>query len=147
MGGSRPATNLTLVTDQGPISTIAIGQRLTISGTGFAPYSTVAITVYSAPAVLTTVTADGNGEFSVPVTVPADLPVGEHSFVALGTDPGGATHALKLELTVAPAAAPATPSGPATTLPVTGSALTRMILVGLALVIAGAAARSVRQEP
>ncbi|GAA3452178.1 fibronectin type III domain-containing protein [Dactylosporangium matsuzakiense] len=137
-----PATNLTLVTDQGPISTIQLGKRLTISGTGFAPYSTVTITVYSAPAVLTTVTADANGAFSVPVTVPADLPVGEHSFVALGTDPGGAVHALKLALTVAAAAPPA----PApTTLPVTGLALAQMVLAGLALVLAGAAARSVRQ--
>jgi hypothetical protein len=128
-----PDTNLTLVTDQGPISSIEVGKRIVITGTGFAPYSTVTVTIYSAPTVLATVTADGSGAFSVPVTVPTDLPAGEHSFVALGTDANGAQHALKLALTVA--AAPPAPTG---TLPVTGLALLHLVLTGLALVLAGA---------
>ncbi|WP_433046412.1 fibronectin type III domain-containing protein [Dactylosporangium sp. CS-033363] len=133
-----PDTNLTLVTDQGPISSIEVGKRIVITGTGFAPYSTVTVTIYSAPTVLTTVTADASGSFSVPVTVPADLPAGEHSFVAVGTDANGAQHALKLALTVAPAAAVTSPPAPSGTLPVTGLALMHLVLTGLALVLAGA---------
>ncbi|WP_433205754.1 fibronectin type III domain-containing protein [Dactylosporangium sp. CS-047395] len=136
-----PDTNLSLVTDQGPISTIEVGKRIVITGTGFAPYSTVTVTIYSAPTVLATVTADASGSFSVPVTVPTELPAGSHSFVALGTDPNGAQHALKLALTVAPAAAVTSPSAPPGTLPVTGLALLHLLLTGLALLLVGAAIR------
>ncbi|WP_433076804.1 fibronectin type III domain-containing protein [Dactylosporangium sp. CA-052675] len=139
-----PDTPLTLATDQGPAGTVPPGKRIVVTGHGFAPYSTVTVTVYSTPTVLTTVTADANGDFSAPVTVPADLPAGEHAFVALGTGPDGTAHTLKLALTVRPAAAtpPATPPAPAPgTLPVTGAALSLMLLTGLGLVLAGATVR------
>ncbi|WP_433616368.1 fibronectin type III domain-containing protein [Dactylosporangium sp. CA-139114] len=139
-----PDTPLTLATDLGPTGTVAPGKRIVVTGRGFAPHSTVTVTVYSTPTVLTTVTADANGDFSVPVTVPADLPAGEHAFVALGTGPDGTAHTLKLALTVQPAAAapPATTPAPATgTLPVTGAALSLMLLTGLGLVLTGAAGR------
>ncbi|UWP87206.1 fibronectin type III domain-containing protein [Dactylosporangium fulvum] len=138
-----PDTDLTLITDQGPISSVAPGQSLVVSGTGFAPYSTVTITVYSDPAVLATVTTDGAGNFSASVTVPGDLPAGQHTFVALGVDPDGVAHSLKLALTVPAAGTPPATVPGGGTLPVTGTGVALMVVAGLSLVVTGAALRSV----
>jgi titin len=137
-----PATSLTLTTDQGNTGRVEPGQQMVVSGTGFAPYSTVTITVYSEPLVLTTVTTDGNGSFSVPVTVPTGLDAGRHSFVALGVDPDGEAHSLRLDLTV-PAAAPA-PADDEDSLPVTGAGLIVLMVTGLSLIVGGAALRRLR---
>jgi hypothetical protein len=127
-----PATPLTLTTDQGDTTRVEPGRRIVVSGTGFAPHSTVTVTVYSEPVVLATVTADATGAFSVPVTVPTDLPAGRHAFVALGVDPDGQPHSLRLDLVV-----PAPGDG----LPVTGAGVTLMVLTGLSLLAGGVAVR------
>lgn len=138
-----PATTLTLTTDQGDTTQVRPGQKLVVSGTGFAPYSTVTVTVYSEPLVLATVTADANGAFSVPVDVPAGLEPGPHSFVALGVDPDGQTHSLRLDLTV-PSPSSAVPPSTGDSLPVTGAGLVLMVVTGLSLLIGGAALRRLK---
>ncbi|GAA0745344.1 fibronectin type III domain-containing protein [Dactylosporangium roseum] len=142
-----PDTDLTLITDQGPISSVAPGQSLVVSGTGFAPHSTVTITVYSDPAVLATVTTDGAGNFSTPVTVPGGLPTGQHTFVALGVDPAGVPHSLKLALTVPAANTPPATVPGGDTLPVTGTGVALMVVAGLSLMVTGAALRSAGRSP
>ncbi|MEU0560159.1 fibronectin type III domain-containing protein [Dactylosporangium sp. NPDC006015] len=126
---STPAPDATLTTDQGDIHTATPGQEVTVVGHGFAPHSTVTIAIYSAPALLATAVADAQGDVRQPVTVPASLAAGEHTVVALGVDRSGVTHTLAFTVTVQAVGAG---------LPVTGLALTWMLLLGVASVLTGA---------
>ena len=98
---------LTLTTTDGPITTAEPGQQITVVGTGFLPYSTARIVVYSTPVVLGTATTDASGAFRKTVTIPADLEPGAHALMAYGVDPSGHEHSLRLDITVA-AAGPVT---------------------------------------
>ncbi|MEV0131663.1 hypothetical protein AB0H83_24775 [Dactylosporangium sp. NPDC050688] len=106
-------------------------QDIVVIGTGFMPYSTATIVIYSQPIVLGTAVTDGLGNFSKPVKVPADLVAGAHSLVAAGVDPAGLPHSLKMAIQVAASTAS---SG---SLAVTGAPVTMMLLVGLALTTSG----------
>jgi hypothetical protein len=106
---SPPDTPLRLTTDKGEITTAAPGEELTVIGTGFLPYSTATVVVYSTPTVLGTVTTDGSGDFSRGVTIPPTLAAGAHTLVAYGVDPSGATHTMTLGITVAAATGGTTP--------------------------------------
>nr|WP_269204660.1 fibronectin type III domain-containing protein [Motilibacter deserti] len=97
-----PATDLTLTTDRGAITMATPGQQITVLGTGFAPYSTARVTVYSDPIDLGSTTTDAHGNFALPVTVPASLPAGGHTFIAAGVAPDGTIRTLKLPVTVPP---------------------------------------------
>ncbi|GIG51593.1 fibronectin type III domain-containing protein [Dactylosporangium siamense] len=82
--------------------TVAPGETFTVSGSGFAPHSTVKVALYSDPHLLATTMTDGTGAFSVPVSVPADLH-GAHTLVVAGVDGDGAARYLTMALTVAEA--------------------------------------------
>jgi titin len=125
-----PATDLTLTTDKGAITTANPGQEIVFVGTGFAPHSTVTITMYSTPTVLGSVVTDANGDFRRAITVPATLAAGAHTAVAQGVAPDGTTRAMRLSITVAPRAS---------ALPVTGAALTTLVLVAVSLTVVGVA--------
>ncbi|CAB4928940.1 MAG: hypothetical protein F2825_09695 [Actinobacteria bacterium] len=84
----------------GPISTLTAGQTITLQGSGYAPNSTVQLLVYSSPVSLGTVVADQNGNFSVEVTVPANLANGTHHLVATGVDAQGNVRNLVITVTV-----------------------------------------------
>jgi titin len=127
-----PAGTTTLTTDQGQISTAQPGQQITVMGTGFLPHSTVTVTIYSDPVVLGTAVTDANGNFSLPVTVPASLAAGQHSLVAAGVDPAGAIRTLRLDVTVP---SPAKPAGPE--LAYTGADLTVPLSIGAASLVLG----------
>ena len=73
----------------GSSSTVAPGKTVTVSGSGYAPGSSVTVVIYSTPQVLTTVVADASGNFTVEVTVPAGLAAGSHTLVASGVDTNG----------------------------------------------------------
>jgi titin len=120
-----PATSVRLTTDHGKIAAASPRQSIVLVGSGFAPYSTVTIVVYSAPSRLASVVADANGNFSQPVTVPGSLS-GSHTFVALGVDPSGAPHTAALVVRIQ-----------AGSLPVTGLAVSNLLNVALALTLAG----------
>ncbi|GAA2597070.1 hypothetical protein GCM10010435_90450 [Winogradskya consettensis] len=112
---------VTLTTDKGQLSIATPAQTITVIGTGFAPFSTAKVTIYSDPIVLGTVTTDANGSFSVPVTIPASLEAGSHTFLASGVDPQGQTRQMALPVTVAPASSDssgANDENQTTTLPV-----------------------------
>jgi hypothetical protein len=121
-----PATNLTLTTDHGQISTAAPGQEITFIGTGFAAHSTVVISIYSSPTVLGTVVTDASGDFATPITIPQGLLTGAHTAVAQGVAPDGTARAMNLAITVAPRR-----------LPVTGAAVSVLLLTGLGSTAAG----------
>ncbi|MFI5935144.1 fibronectin type III domain-containing protein [Actinoplanes sp. NPDC051494] len=119
---------VTLTTDKGQLSIAVPAQTITVIGTGFAPFSTAKVTIYSDPIVLGTVTTDAAGSFSVPVTIPAGLESGKHTFVAQGVDPQGVARQMALPVTVAPSSSDSSGSGDEsqnTTLPVpTNGAIT-----------------------
>ncbi|MBU2668770.1 fibronectin type III domain-containing protein [Actinoplanes bogorensis] len=92
----------TLTTDKGRLSLALPKQEITIIGTGYAPNSTATIVLYSEPMVLGTVTTDSTGGFSLPVTVPAGVATGEHTFLAQGVDSTGTARQMSLPVTVPP---------------------------------------------
>jgi sugar lactone lactonase YvrE len=120
-----PSTALLLTTDKGDITRADPGEELVVFGEGFAPYSTVKVTVYSDPIVLGTVVTDSQGRFSLPVTVPTGLAAGAHSFIASGVDANGDPRAMKLVVTVAEGLA------------VTGAPALRLALTGAAGLFTG----------
>jgi hypothetical protein len=139
VSSTPPDTNLPLDTGNGPISSAAPGEAIVVKGSGYAPYSSVTITIYSSPQVLATVQADGVGAFEQSVTVPEGLPTGNHSFVAAGVDKDGNVRALRLDVTVAPTSSTGT-------LPITGPAVIWLIVSGFALTLAGLAMRLVKRQ-
>jgi len=131
-----PTAPITLTTDKGQIALAAPGQEIVVIGTGFAAYSTATVILYSTPIQLGTVTTDGTGAFSVPVTVPADLASGAHTFLATGIDPAGGTRLMALPVTVAPTDGGSTGGGgdaQTGTLPIpAGGSITLLDAAGLA---------------
>ena len=97
----------------------------TLTGTGFAPNTPVVIGLYPSPTVLTATTSDASGAISVRVEIPTSQ-TGNHTLMAVGHAPGGATRTLTVGITMT-----------RTGLPVTGPAIAGMVMLGLGLVIAG----------
>lgn len=129
----------------GPITAVQAGQELTLQGLGFAPLSTVQLTLFSAPVSLGTTVTDADGRFSVRVTLPAGLTAGTHTLVATGINPDGTTRYLVTTVTVAAsgdgvAGAPAlAATGADTAVPLAGGVAA--LLVGAGLLV-GARRRS-----
>jgi hypothetical protein len=90
---------------------VKVGEEITVSGSGYLPNSSVDIVMYSTPQVLKTVLADGNGNFTATVTVPAGLANGTHHLVAAGVDENGNPRYLVVEVTVSGGVATVTSSG------------------------------------
>ncbi|WP_330186440.1 fibronectin type III domain-containing protein [Dactylosporangium sp. AC04546] len=127
-------------------SAVAPGEQITISGTGFAPNTTIKVALYSTPTVLATTTTDGAGAFSVPVTVPAGLS-GAHTLVASGVDSNGQPRYLNLAVAVSTDHAVDTggsgggssSSGGSGSLAVTGEPISSIALGGLLMLAGGLA--------
>ncbi|GIJ44489.1 hypothetical protein Val02_13750 [Virgisporangium aliadipatigenens] len=124
-----------LTTTDGNITTAAPGQDVTFYGFGFEPYSTVTISIHSAPRVLGTAIVTADGDFLKPVTIPPDLATGAHTAVAEGIDENGAARSMALAITVQ---ASSTGTTSTSALAVTGPGVLMMILVGAGLTAAGA---------
>jgi hypothetical protein len=122
-----PETDLDLTTTDGRITEAEPGQEITFVGTGFAPFSTVVITIYSKPTVLGTAITDAKGNFRKPITVPSDLAAGAHTAVAQGVAPNGTPRAMALDITVS-----------ADGLPVTGPGIATLLLMGAGALVTGA---------
>ncbi|MGQ0832027.1 MAG: hypothetical protein ACT4OV_10155 [Microthrixaceae bacterium] len=121
----QPAPDPTISVSSG---TVAPGGTLTVSGSGFAPGEQVSVTLFSAPVLLATATADGSGAVAQAVTIPADLEVGQHHIELLGLTSGTR---VRVEIEVLAAA---TPPG---TLPATGRYSGEEVAFALTLVILG----------
>ena len=71
-------------------STVAPGASLTVTGTGWLPASSVSVWIESEPVLLKSgVAVDGEGAFSTPVIIPADIEPGPHTIFTTGTTAGG----------------------------------------------------------
>jgi alpha-tubulin suppressor-like RCC1 family protein len=98
-----------LTTTEGPLTRVELGQEITVVGTGFLPFSTASIVIYSTPRNLGQVVTDAGGNFSATVTIPADLDGSQHSLVAYGVDLDGAVRSLRMDVTVPQASGTAEP--------------------------------------
>lgn len=105
-----------------PSDTAEPGGAVTISGSGYAPNTTVTITVNGVQ--VATVTTDGTGAFTATITLPTGV-TGDVEIAATGTGADGETRVLSATVTVA---------GDGSTLPRTGSSGT-FPAVGMALVL------------
>jgi hypothetical protein len=83
------------------IEKVTAGKEVVIKGSGFAPFSSVRAIIYSTPTALKTFVTDENGAFEVTVTIPENLPAGEHSLVVTGVDDEGNERTLRVDVTVA----------------------------------------------
>lgn len=77
--------------------TVEAGQEVTVTGSGFVPGETVAVTLDDST-LLGEVTANADGEFSEGLLVPAATEAGEYTVTATGTD-SGRTATADLEVT------------------------------------------------
>lgn len=130
-----PASDGALQAPEGVAGGIAPGETVTITGTGYKPNSVVTVLIYSTPQVLTTVVTDGTGSFSVEITVPAGLSVGQHTLVAAGIDPSGALRYMTLPVTVTEDGAALAYTGADVGLPLFGGLAA--LAVGGGLLLAG----------
>ncbi len=116
-GVSYPITDGTLSVQDGghAVDAVTPGEAVSVAGSGFAPGSDVRITIESEPRLLATVTAGGSGAVSTTVTIPADMPPGDHTLKATGPSPLGGTVVLSRSISVGaggvPTASAAEPSG------------------------------------
>jgi hypothetical protein len=102
---SVPPSDGPLQAPPGAANGVGQGQKITISGTGYAPDTLVTILIYSTPQVLTSVWTDSDGAFTVEVTIPVGLAAGQHTLVAAGVDPNGVMRYMTLPVTVTEATA------------------------------------------
>lgn len=114
------------------------GDELRISGAGFAPGSTIDITMESTPVFLKRVTADATGAFSTTVQIPAGADAGSHTVKATGPDPAGGIRVLSVGITVDASAND--------TLVRTGSGTTMLAVVGVVAIAGGSAILAVRRR-
>jgi len=85
---------------------LARGGSVPVTGSGFAPDSTVVLYLFSTPRELVTATANAAGAIATTALVPRDLAIGRHTLQIAGLTSGGLPLNLSLGLTVAtPAAA------------------------------------------
>jgi titin len=89
----------TLTTTDGALSSINPSQQITVTGSGFLPYSSVTVVLYSSPVVLGAAVADAHGGFSKLVTLPADLAAGQHNIVASGVDASSSIRLVRMPVT------------------------------------------------
>jgi hypothetical protein len=92
---SRPAGQASLVLSP---SVVAPGGTVTAYGSGFAPNDRVTVTTTSGGSVVntTSITADGNGEFSSTNQIPAIAPAGTYYINARGASGASASAALTI---------------------------------------------------
>lgn len=88
VGATTPVETGELSTT-GPTTNLAPGSLVTISGGGFNPGATVALTIESDPVSLGSVTASATGAITATVTIPAGLEEGNHTIKATGESPTG----------------------------------------------------------
>jgi hypothetical protein len=79
-------------------TSVAVGDPVTVTGSGFAPGEQVNVVLHSDPVLLTTVTASPTGTVTATVTIPAGTAPGAHQIVLTGVS-SGVTVALDLTVT------------------------------------------------
>ncbi|HSL32230.1 MAG TPA: hypothetical protein VK871_01195 [Candidatus Limnocylindrales bacterium] len=81
-------------------STVAPGDTVTVSGTFWEPGSQIDIILRPGQILLGTATADGQGSFSIVVTIPEDLRPGRYKIFCRGRDQRGDVKVKNTAITV-----------------------------------------------
>jgi hypothetical protein len=84
-------------------STVSAGATVTVTencGSGYTPGAPITLAFGSDPVILGTVTADEDGKFSKPVTIPSNARGGAHSVESSGSGANGSTLVLDASLRV-----------------------------------------------
>ncbi len=106
------------------------GETITVGGSGFAPHSTITITIESTPRVLDDAVSDTAGAFTANVTIPAGIGAGLHNLKATGTSARGGALMLSASVTVT--------SSTGGRHPFTGGNTGPVLSVGIGVLLAGA---------
>ncbi|MBN1091196.1 fibronectin type III domain-containing protein [Blastococcus sp. TML/M2B] len=125
-----PASNGPLATSGFSAGAVTPGSTITVSGSGYAAFSTVTVLVYSTPTVLGTVQADATGAFTFTGALPAGLAAGSHTLVAAGYDGDGNARYLTMPITVSGAAAASLASTGFAALPYLGAGALALLAGG-----------------
>ncbi len=123
------------------------GSNISTELTGFAPLSQTLAAVFSDPVTLDVVTTDATGRATYSLTIPSDLPSGDHHIVVSGVALDGSdmmwvvpvTIGVNGQILAAPGAQviPGDVPPPDITLPATGGIAFRPIPIGLAMILLG----------
>ncbi len=131
-----PTADLQLMAAVDPPEAVP-GQTVTFTATGFAPGSDVETFICSTPISLGTFTADSSGAVSQSLTIPAGTVLGAHTIAAVGKRANGLDQVAYAAVTVVSTSSGSSSSG---TLPTTGSDNGKLVAMGAALMVLGAAA-------
>ncbi|QDZ15648.1 alpha-1,2-mannosidase [Humibacter ginsenosidimutans] len=115
-GATPPPHRATLTVSE---SSVPAGGSLSVSGTGFAADSEVAMTLHSQPLGLGTATTNGDGSFVTTVTIPSQTAPGKHTLEAATSD--GVAVSVEVTVTAKGTAATGGPSSATSNLAETGS--------------------------
>ncbi|MGX6601832.1 fibronectin type III domain-containing protein [Micromonosporaceae bacterium Da 78-11] len=85
---TAPTTTTALTSS---VTSVKVGGSLTVTGSGFAPFTGVALALYTGAVKLTTVATDANGGFTTSVTIPSGTIAGSKTIIAGGLPPTGTT--------------------------------------------------------
>jgi LPXTG-motif cell wall-anchored protein len=113
-------------------STVPNGGSTTVTGAGWQPGATLALTIASTPQSLGTVMVQPDGTFSTGVTIPC-LDPGTHTITASGTGSSGTAATASTMITVSGACDPNSVS-----LPRTGSDAASLVTLAAGLALLGA---------
>jgi len=145
-------------------STVKPGDEIRVRADGFGSGSIVRIDMRSNPVRLAEVTADAMGQISAVVSIPRSMPAGDHTLIAVGTDPSGAERMVVLPIVVTspsdttgaiqpvgvvsvdPAAEAKPATQPRTPLAHTGTASILLVQLGLLLFGTGLTLAGVRRR-
>jgi LPXTG-motif cell wall-anchored protein len=112
-------------------SRVVRGQLITIRGSGARPHAIVRIYFFSDPILVGTTRADGDGNFSISVSVPSGVAAGGHTLSAVSN---GVTLASVAVTVAGSGSGSASGSG---SLPFTGSNTLPGIAIGVVLILLG----------
>ena len=132
--GAADASGITVDIDEVAVTlgagTAEPGGEVQIDGSGFAPGGTVQLWLHSDPVLLGEVVADGQGRFSVVLTLPEGI-AGEHAIYAVGESASGQPIEAIARLAIDEEFIPPEE------LPLTGGGLSPLILLAFLMMIGG----------
>jgi titin len=154
-----PKANGTLTSSAG--TRLGLGQTTNIAGSGFRPNTPLTLGIYPGPNIRLRTTTNSSGGFKVAVQIPANIGTGGRTIAVAGLNPSGNMRYMTLAITVIKKAAiggAVVPGGAVTpstgvphpglsvasaALPITGSAMTTLLLGGFGILLAGLTAVAV----
>jgi hypothetical protein len=89
-----------IVAGQTEVEALPAGVEVALTGSGFKPFVPGEVVINSTPRKLGTFVTDANGAFSVVVTIPSTMDLGNHTLVATALAPDGTVRSLATPVVV-----------------------------------------------